>query len=52
MDNTKVTDSTKVMDTTEDINNTREIEFSFSEIIYFYIDIYSNVCIDIIDCFS
>jgi hypothetical protein len=47
MDNIEVVNNNNI-----DVNNTREIEFSFCGIIYFYIDIYTNICSDIINCFS
>jgi len=44
MDNIKVIDNIEVI-------NKEEIDFSFCGIIYFYIDIYTNLCSDIINCF-
>ena len=50
-------DKIKVVNNTADVNNiefvnTEELDFSFCGIIYFYIDIYTNICSDIINCFS
>jgi hypothetical protein len=52
MDNIKVVNSIEVIDNIKVIDNISEIDFSFCGIIYFYIDIYTNICIDIINCFS
>lgn len=45
MDNIKDVNNIEVMD------NIKELDFSFCGIIYFYIDIYTNLCSDIINCF-